>query len=73
MYLQLMTFLFLVSIVIFIYFQIIRPLVKGTPLFPFFSPREKVEGDIEKEQESLDVLKKTKKLEELKEKHQKGA
>ena len=56
---------------VFVYFQIIKPLIDNTPLFPFFSEKEKVEGQIAEEEESLEVNKERKKLNKLKEKSSK--
>jgi len=70
MYLQLLTVCLLVLVGTFVYFQILRPLIRSIPLFPFFSKREKVEGEIEQEIETAAVQKKENKLNELKEKRQ---
>ncbi len=72
MYLQLLTFAVIAVVVIFIYFQIIKPLLRGTPLFPFISEREKVEGQIEKEEESLDVRKEKNRLDKLTKRSENG-
>jgi len=73
MYLQLLTFAAIVLTGTFIFFQIILPLIRGTPLFPFFSKREEMGGAIETEEEALVVQKEKKKLDKLKEKRQKNS
>ena len=72
MYLQLLTLVVIALVGLFLYFQIISPLVDGTPLFPFFSEREKVEVEIDKEVESIDVNLEKYKLNKLKQKRSKS-
>jgi len=69
-YLQLLTVCILILVAAFAYFQILQPLIRGTPLFPYFSEGEKLEGEIEKEAEGISVQKKEKKLDKLKEQRQ---
>lgn len=51
------------GIIIICYSQIIRPLLKGTPAFPFCRSRPNIEGEIEKIDESLEDKELRKQLE----------
>jgi len=72
MYLRLLTFSIIIVIVTLVYSQIIKPLFDGTPLFPFFSERAKVEKQIERAEEELAIQQEKKKLKQLKDKVEKG-